>query len=211
MLNVLLIKIQPMDWRPDNLEFFTEDPLDFKISVQNGGDLQFKVSKAYYIGSESFQKRVYEIIENLGVTYGGHVIAIDKYPHCRFQNGAKEDEESYSGISRYEIECCAKDFECDSVILLAPGLAPIILSDLNFAYGGVYPKGYCPSFIAFEKEAVLSFTSPFGEVIGIALENCNESALTPDHPVLFYTMSFERVSLPPVILQKLLETKRPSE
>lgn len=134
-----------------------------------------------------------------------------KNRRCRFQNGAKEDVERFSGIARYEIKCHAKDFEYDSVILLTPGLAPIILSDLNFAYGGIPPKRYCSSFITFKKEAVLSFTSPFGEVIGIAPEHYNESALRPDHPALSYTMSFERVSLPPVILQKLLETRRPSE
>ncbi len=134
-----------------------------------------------------------------------------KNRRCRFQNCAKEDVERFSGIARYEIKCHAKDFEYDSVILLTPSLAPIILSDLNFAYEGIPPKRYCSSFITFEKEAVLSFTSPFGEVIGIALEHYNESTLRPDHPALSYTMSFERVSLPPVILQKLLETRRPSE
>ena len=54
-------------------------------------------------------------------------------------------------------------------------------------------------------------TLPFGETIGFALERCNEHALEPNHIVLRYAMSFEKVSLPAVVLQKLLETKPQSE
>ena len=91
------------------------------------------------------------------------------------------------------------------MILLVPDLEPIILSDLNFAC--YEASGLCSRFINFKKEAVLSFKSPFGEVIGIALQHRNTSALYPDSNSLSYTMSFEKVSLPAVVLQKLLETK----
>ena len=95
------------------------------------------------------------------------------------------------------------------MVLLVPDLEPIILSDLNFACYAA--SGSCSRFIIFEKEAVLSFKSPFGEVIGIALQHHNKSALYPDSSSLSYTMSFEKVSLLAVILQKLLETKPQSE
>lgn len=42
---------------------------------------------------------------------------------------------------------------------------------------------------------------------GIIPIHCGESALHPDSNFLSYTMSFEKVSLPAVVLQKLLETK----
>ena len=54
-------------------------------------------------------------------------------------------------------------------------------------------------------------TLPFGEIKGIALTHCSESALDPNARNLRYTMSFEKVSLPAVVLQKLLETKPQSE
>ena len=47
--------------------------------------------------------------------------------------------------------------------------------------------------------------------IGIPLEHCNESALDPAHVGLRYAISFEKVSMPAVVLQKLLETKPQSE
>ena len=65
--------------------------------------------------------------------------------------------------------------------------------------------------LALKKRLFFSFKSPFGEVIGIALQHHNKSALYPDSNALSYTMSFEKVSLPAVVLQKLLETKPQSE
>ena len=97
------------------------------------------------------------------------------------------------------------------IVLSVPGLQPIPLSKLRFSCDGVGADGFCPDSIVFKKEAVLSVTLPFGETIGFALERCNEYALEPNHSDLFYTMSFEKVSLPAVILQKLLETKPQSE
>ena len=121
-----------------------------------------------------------------------------------FLYGAEVLEDRNSGISRYEVECHSS-LTYDSVVLLVPDSEPIILADLNFAC--YRPKGYCSSFIAFDTEAVLSMKSPFGKVIGIALQYRNKSALHPNRSSLSYTMSFEKVSLPSIILQKLLKTR----
>lgn len=217
MLDVLLAKIQPTDLSYghgyNGYEAFpiNNEPYNFKISVSNEYTLQFTVSKEYYVGSNAFYRMDKAIADNFGVSSGGHVVAIDKYPASQFHGGAKIDEQQGSGSSRYKIEGNATDFSYHSVILLVPGLEPIILADLNFAYGGVSPRGHCSSNIIFEKEAILSVKSPFGEVIGICLNKCSENALIPDSEIPSYTMSFEKVSLPPVILQKLLETKPQSK
>ena len=210
MLNVLLVRIQPTDAvvynRPDDFKFFSsEDSPDFEVCVSNGEKLQFTVSEARYSGSNTFYQKGTEIHERLNIDCGGHVIAIDQYPASQFRDGAKREDPWNSGVARHEIECCSKDFPYHSVVLLVPDLEPIILSDLNFACNEA--SGSCSRFISFEKEAVLSFKSPFGEVIGIALQHRNTSALYPDSNSLSYTMGFEKVSLPAVVLQKLLETK----
>ena len=213
MLNVLLVKIQPNDVvaysRPDDFKFFNDKTLDFDISVLNGEPLQFKASKEYYLGpnrsNAPFDQKVNAISEELGVKYGGQVVAIDKYPRSQFRGGVEIDPEKWSGRTSYKIDCQSGTSDYHSIILLVPGREAIILSDLKFAC--YEDRGFCPSFITFNKEAVLSLKSPFGEVIGIALKRCNKSALEPDSNTLEYTMSFEKVSLPAVVLQKLLETK----
>ena len=212
MLDVLLVRIQPTDVvpfnRPDDFEFFSsKDSPDFEVCVSNGEKLKFTVSKARYSGSDIFYQKDKEIRESLNIKYGAYAIAIDKYPASQFKGGAKREDTRNSGVERHEIECCSEDFPYDSVVLLVPDLEPIILSDLNFACYPASGSGSCSRFISFEKEAVLSFKSPFGEVIGIALQHHNKSALYPDSNALSYTMSFEKVSLPAVVLQKLLETK----
>ena len=216
MLDVLLVKIQPTDLlsdqRPKDYESFpNNEPLDFEISVSNGEPLQFTVSKEYYIGSDVFYEKDISITKELGASYAGYVVGIDRYPVSQFWKGVRVDEERNSGICRYEVKYRSTDFAYDSVVLLIPNQDPVILADLNFAYGGASPKGYCSSFILFEKNVVLSVKSPLGEVIGIVLKHSNESALEPDSKNLGYTLSFEKVSLPSVILQKLLETKPQSE
>ena len=142
--------------------------------------------------------------------YGGQIVAIDQYPYRQFKNGVKIDEEqksanSQSAIARYEIECQSEDFNYNAIVLLIPGRESIVLSTLKIALSN--KRGFFPSFIALEKETVLSVTLPFGEVKGIALIHCSESALNPDADNLRYAMNFEKISLPAVILQKLLETK----
>ena len=110
-------------------------------------------------------------------------------------------------LRELRLEVCdlvSEKFDYNSVVLLVPGIEPIILSVLNLACSQI--QGFCSSFISFEKEAVLSLKSPFGEVIGIALKHHSEGVLNPDSSVLSYTMRFEKVSLPGVILQRLLET-----
>ena len=213
MLKVLLVRIQPTDRRLDDLEYFDEETVDFKIPVLNGDPLQFKFSKEYYFspnvrrGYKSiFDEKAQEIDKEFGANYRGHVVAIDKYPYCLFEKGVKIGEKQESTISRYVIECQSEDFDYNVVVLLIPGREPIVLSTLKIASSD--KRGFCSSFIVFEKKTVLSVKSPFGEVIGIPLEHCsNESELQPDRSDLRYAMSFEKVSLPAVILQKLLETK----
>ena len=222
MLDVLLVRIQPTDRSPEDIEYFGEETIDFDISVSNGNPLQLKASKKYYFNPQSrrgyksaFYEKVQEVKKELGLSYGGGVVAIDKYPFSQFGDGVKEYEEQDSNISRhdcfsrYEIECQSENFDYNPIILLVPGQEPTILSTLKFACSD--ERGFCSSSIVFKKEAVLSLRSLFGEVIGIPLEHCNKDALKPDLAGLCYTMSFEKVSLPAVILQKLLETKPQSE
>ena len=216
MLDILLVKIQPMELqhydRPNDFEYFNSKTLEFKVSVLNGECLQFKASKEFYsrftpLGSSkpAFDEKVCDINKELGVDYGGHVVAIDKYPHSQFEHGVKINEERNYGFDRYKIENRSEISDYNSIIFLGSGLEPIILSSLNFAC--YEEQGFCSSFIKFKKEAVLSLKSPLGEVIGIPLKRCNENSLKPNSSILSYTMSFEKVSLPPVILQKLLETR----
>ena len=214
MLNVLLVRIRPTDVlnynKPDDFEFFSsENPQDFEVCVSNGKKLQFTQSPVYYVGSDLFSQKDNEMRESLDITYGAHTIVIDKYPGSQFIDGAKRGETGSSGIVRYEVEYRSEDFPYDSVILLVPDSEPIIIADLNFAYYKV--TGSCSRFILLEKDAVLSFKSPFGEVIGISLKHSDKSALNPDSQFLSHTMSFEKVSLPAVILQKLLESKPQEE
>ena len=213
MLDVLLVKIQPIDHSPEDIEYFSEKTVDFKIPVLNGTPLQFQHSKVHYFVHGVFRRNIpatfyeksKEIDKELEVNYRGHVVAIDKYPYCQFEKGVKIDEQRESTISRYEIVCQSEDFDYSVVVLLIPGREPIVLSTLKVASSD--KSGFCSSFIRFEKETVLSVKSLFGEVIGIPLEHCqNESALEPNHRRLHYAMSFEKVSTPAVILPKLLET-----
>lgn len=202
MISVLLVKIQPMDLILDLESFPIEKQSKFDISILNDGLLHFTVSKVYYSGSEYFNEKIDEIHKHLGIDYGGHVVAIDKYPDSRFRHGATKTD--FSGISRYEVECHTEGLVVDAIVLLPPVFSPIVLSTLHFAYGGDIPKGFCSSFIALPKDSVLSVTSLFGEVKGIPLKLCNKSALESDSRNLFYAMSFERISVPPIFLQKLL-------
>ena len=217
MLDVLLVRIQPTDRLPKDIDYFDEETVDFKIPVLNGNSLHFKFSKEYYFCpnvpreyKSIFDKKAQEIDKEFGVNDQGHVVAIDKYPYCLFEKGVKIGEQQESIVSRYVIECQSKDFDYGVVVLLIPGREPIVLSTLKFAFSK--KRGFYSPFILFEKKTVLSVKSLFGEVIGINLEHCsNESALQPDHSDLRYAMSFEKVSLPAVVLQKLLETKPQSE
>ena len=205
MLDVLLVRIQPTDKTLEKLKYFPDnnEPLSFEMPVFNGNPLQFRAGRKYYKGSESFSEKVKAINTDMGVSYGGHAVAIDKYPLTRFKEGAGLTE--HSGMSHYDFEADFENSGCDCLVLSVPGLQPIPLSTLRFSCDGIGADGFCPGAIVFRKEAVLSVTLPFGEIKGIALTHCSESALNPNAPKL--TMSFEKVSLPAVILQKLLETK----
>ena len=212
MLDVLLVKIQPTDKILEEFKSFpdsTKEPLSFKITVFNGNPLQFRADRKYYKDSESFSEKVKAINKELGVDYGGHAVAIDKYPLTRFKEGAGLTE--YSGMSHYDFEADFENSGCDCLVLSVPGLPPIPLSKLRFSCDGVGKEGFTPDVIVFKKDAVLSVTLPCGEIKGIALIHCSGSALDTNASNLRYTMSFEKVSLPAVVLQKLLETKPQSE
>ena len=202
MLNVLLVKIQPMDIIINLESFPNEKQFKFDISVLNGDPLHFTVSTVEYSGSKSFNEKIEEIHRHLGINYGGHVVAVDKYPVSQFRYGAKATD--WSGISRYEIECQPENLGYDAIVLLPPVFNPVVLSTLKFAYGGDFTKGFTSSLIALPKKSVLSVISLFGEVRGIPLELCTKSALESESYGLFYAMSFERVSVHPIFLQKLL-------
>ena len=206
MLNVLLIKIQPIDHQIlEDFESFSEnkEALSFDISVFNGcSSLQFRADRKFYEGSESFNEKIEAINEELEVDYGGHAVAIERYPVTQFRKGAKLIE--YSGISRWDFEADFENSGCDCLVLSVPGLKPIPLTVLRFGCDGIGAMGFCPDSIVFGKESVLSVTLPFGDVKGIALTHCNESALNPDNNRLQYTMRFQRISLPAVFLLKLL-------
>ena len=212
MLDVLLVRIQPTDRTLEGLKYFpdnNEEPQSFEMPVFNGNPLQFRAERKYYEGSESFSEKVTAINKDLGVAYGGHAVAIDKYPLTRFKEGTGLPE--HSGGSHYDFEADFENSDCDCLVLSVPGLQPIPLSNLRFSCDGVGADGFCPDAIVFKKEAVLSVTLPFGEIKGIALKHCSRSALNPNARNLQYTMSFEKVSLPAVVLQKLFEAKPQSE
>ena len=211
MLDVLLVRIQPTDRTLEEFKYFpdNDEPLSFEMTVFNGNPLQFRADRKYHVGSGSFSEKVKAINTDLGISQGGHAVAINKYPLTRFGQGASLTKRS--GRSHYDFEADFENSGCDCLVLSVPGLQPIPLSTLRFSCDGVGADGFRPDAIVFRKEAVLSVTLPFGEVKGIALTHCGESALNPNAPNLCYTMSFEKVSLPAVILQKLLETKPQSE
>ena len=204
MLDILLVRIQPTDQTLEELKYFpdNDEPLSFEMTVYNGNPLQFRTDRKYYKGSESFSEKVKAINKDLGVSYGGHAVAIDKYPLTRFKEGAGLPE--HSGGTHYDFEADFKNSGCDCLVLSVPGLQPIPLSKLRFSCDSVGTKGFCPDSIVFKTEAVLSVTLPFGEIKGIALIHCSESALDPNASNLHYTMSFEKISLPAVILQNVL-------
>ena len=164
MINVLLVKIQPTDRRLEELKYFpsNKEPQPFEMSVFNGNPLQFRAERKYYEGSEFFNEKVKAINKELGVDYGGHVVAIDKYPKTQFIEGASLIESS--GMSHYDFEANFENSDCDCVVLSVAGLKPIPLANLRFRCDGIGAECFCPDAIVFKKEAVLSVTLPFGEI-----------------------------------------------
>ena len=208
MLDVLLVRIQPRDKDITGLNPFPDagqDDKNFEVSVTNGKSLEFTVSRVSYSDPHVLKKKASEINKALGIKCGGHVIAIDQYPSSRFEKGAEKVDHTDTSLYRYEVTSASEEFKYDSVVLLSSNSGPIVLSNLDFAC--YYPKGFCTSLIAFYSDSAISVTSKFGETIGIPLKKHCEDALEPNQSNLFYTMSFEKVSLPAVVLQKLLETK----
>ena len=155
MLDVLLVRIQPTDKTFGELKYFSDnhEPLSFEMNVFNGNPLRFSAGRKQYRGSESFNEKVKAINKDLGVDYGGHAVAIDKYPLTRFKEGAGLIE--YSGMSHYDCEADFENSGCDCLILSVPGLQPIPLSKLRFSCDSVGADGFCPDAIVFRKR--LSF------------------------------------------------------
>ena len=81
-------------------------------------------------------------------------------------------------------------------------------AQMVMSVGSEPPKKLCAvGYFSLIFHLEILVTSKFGETAGIPLKTHCEDALEPNHSDLFYTMSFEKVSLPAVVLQKLLDTK----
>lgn len=207
MINVLLVKIIPTDWQLRDFEFFPDQPFEelyIEVSVFNGcQSLNFRADKTTYKSTDVLDKQIESMNNELNVDYGGHAIAIEKYSLNQFQDGARLEKPPK--FSHYDFEADFENSDCDCLVLSVPGLTPIPLSKIRFGCDGLGAKGYCPDSIVFNKEAVLSVTLPFGDLKGIALIHCNKYALNPDANDLQYKMQFERISLPDIVLQNLIQ------
>ena len=104
MLDVLLVKIQSTNQTLEELKYFPDnhEPLSFEMTVFNGNPLRFRADRKYYRSSETFREKVEAINKDLGVGYGGHAVAINKYPLTRFKEGAGLTE--HSGRSYYDFD-----------------------------------------------------------------------------------------------------------
>lgn len=211
MSDILLVQIQQTDHRPKSEYFEIRDESvesqDFSISVLNGDSLQLRASDVRYTASSFLKNKITTIGEELGIDYGGAVVAIDKYPRERFGGGAQKiNNQNYSRynnlLRRYEIECLPENWKYDSVILLAPGSDTIVLSTLKFGCYGL--EGFSSSSIVFTDRLVLSVKSLLGEVNGISLTN-QDVEVQSRHGVLYHQMSFERISLQSVLLHSALK------
>ena len=200
MLNVLLVKLEPLHYRGEDSKSLVPDK---KYTIQVSGDsAALSVAKKYYEGSEEFNKKEDEINKLFGIEYGGKVVVIDKYPIQSYPKGAKIISES-SGIERYIAEFSGNVLSSDLIILLCPDFERIVLADFNFAYKGdafINTLGQ----IVFSNKAVLSVKTFWGEFRGIALQKYNNLALEPENPNEYYAMRFEKRKFSDAVLSKLL-------
>lgn len=175
------------------------------MSVFNGErPLTFRRCRDTYVWYNTFDEKVKAINTAWDITSGGHVVAIDRYPLTRFREGARLTEGSQWTYYDFEVS----DFEnagCPCMVLSLPGQKPMLLSELRFACDARGVEGYTPEAIVFHKDAVLSVRCPFGDISGIALTHYREHALAPESNTLVWTMRFEKLSFPAV----LLETRKP--
>ena len=200
MLNVLLVKLEPLNYRgEDTKSLVSNEKYTVQLSEDQAADLS--VVREYYVGSEEFNNKVDEIHNSLGIEYGGRVVAIDKYPIESYHGGAEKTD--WSGNERYITQFSVNASLYDLVILLCPDFERIVLADLNFSYkGSAYINGH--GLLMFSNKAVLSVKTFWGEFRGIALQKYNKLALDPNNPNEYYIMRFEKREIPDVVLNKML-------
>ncbi len=200
MLNVLLVKLEPIFYRGSDLVGLGEDNY-YDVLVFKDRE-PFSISRKYYNGSEAFNTKVDEINKSLGIENGGKVVAIDRYPKERDPNGAEKTD--WSGNERYITEFTVDVSSYDLILLLCPDYERIVLAELNFAYKGYAYIIASSGLLVFENKAVLSVKTFWGEFRGIALETYNKLALEPNNPNDYYALRFEEKQIPDVVLNQLL-------
>ena len=202
MLDVLLLKIDPLVSVADQNAEYLKDDSEVTINVSPTASIVYTVKQKSYLGSEYYNERVGEIQDQLDINFGGDAIAIDKYPKTRYVDGV-EPTDKYSGIKRYELEGISKDPKFDVAILICPDFKTVVLANLNFAYYGDAQSS--EDQLVFSHQSVLSFKTLFGQVHGVALYPYKNLALNPDYPSQYYSMTFEKIRCPDVVLKYMLE------
>lgn len=134
MPNVLLVKLEPFDYRGSDIVGLTDDN-DYDVLVFEERE-SFSISREYYVGSELFNAKVEEINKSLGIEYGGQVVGIDRFPIERDPYGV--DKADWSGIERYTTKFSVDVSSYELIILLCPNYERIVLAELNFGYKGLY-------------------------------------------------------------------------
>ena len=203
MPNVLLVKLEPIYYRRSSIVGVAEDN-DYDILVFEERK-SFSIYREYYFRrdkSTKFNDKVEKINDSLGIKHGGHVVAIDKYPIERDAFGVEKTD--WSGIERYSTEFSIDVSSYELIVLLCPDYERIILAELDFAYYGSAYIIATSSLLVFEKSAVLSVKTYWGEFRGIALQKYNKLALDPSNPNDYYALRFEEKKIPDVVLNKLL-------
>ena len=198
MLNILLVKLEPICDRGTDSNIVSDNEYDVLVLDER---LPFSVDREYYSGSTEFNAKVNEINQLLGLEYGGHVVAVDRYPKSSDHRGAEKTNSS--GISRYTTNFTLDVSSYDLIILLCPDFERIVLAKLNFAYcGDAFIDG--SGQITFSKKAVLSVKTFWGDFRGIALHKYSNVALDPETPNKHYALQFEEKQIPEAVLNKLL-------
>lgn len=199
MLNLLLVKLEPIYYRGSDLVGLAEDNY-YDVLVFEERE-PFSICREYYKGGEAFNAKVDEINKSLGIEYGGQVVAVDRYPKERDPNGAEKTD--WSGIERYITEFSVDVSSYDLILLLCPDYVRIVLAELNFAYKGCAYIIATSGLLVFENKAVLSVKTFGGEFRGIALQTYNELALDPKTPNEYYALRFEKKLIPDGVLNEL--------
>ena len=203
MLDVLLLKIDPLVSVSDQNAEYLKDDSKVTINLSPTASIVYAVHQRSYLGSEVYNEKVNEIHDELGINYGGDAIAIDRYPDTRYIGGVKPADK-YSSIKRYELEDINQTgLSYNVIILICPDYEKFVLANLKFAYYG--DAQIIKNELVFSHQSVLSFKTLFGGVRGIALYPYQKLALSPKYPGQHYSMTFEKIRCPDVILKYMLE------